>query len=46
MLRISARQQYGRVTTSGQQAIAHESLLADKATEIRREAPPVAEDKQ
>jgi hypothetical protein len=46
MLRISARQQYGRETTSGQQAIAHESLLAGKSSAIRREAPPVAEDKQ
>ena len=36
----------GRETSSGQQAIAHESLLAGKATAIRREAPPVAEDKQ
>jgi hypothetical protein len=30
----------------GQQAIAHESLLAGKSSAIRREAPPVAEDKQ
>ena len=33
----------GRETSSGQPAIAHESLLAGKATAIRREAPPVAE---
>jgi hypothetical protein len=35
----------GRETSSGQQAIAHESLLAGKASAIRREATPVAEDK-
>ena len=32
MLRISAKKQYGRETSSGQQAIAHESLLAGKTT--------------
>jgi len=37
--------QKGRETSSGQQAIAHESLLAGKATAIRREASPVAGDK-
>ena len=30
----------------GQQAITHESLLAGKSSAIRREASPVAEDKQ
>ena len=46
MLRISAKKQYGRVTTSGQKQYAHETLLAGKTTAIRREASPIAEDKQ
>jgi hypothetical protein len=45
--REAAKIQAGRDAPHiGQQAIAHESLLAGKATAIRREAPPIAEDKQ